>query len=126
MDIEIRKYDSAQHDERVLQLIESEGEEWKDYLTPTYKETLKRSITYVAFADQVLCGYSRSINDHGYYIWVIDLLVHQQYRGHSIGKKLLECIHPDFPEQEVFVLSDVDEYYQKQGYSKEGSIFKIK
>lgn len=125
MKIEIKKYDHSKEYTELLEILKSEGEEWKDYFDSKYQEVLKQSITYVAYADNELCGYSRSINDCGLYIWVIDLLVDNRFRGNSIGKKLMECLLTDYPGQEVFVMSDVDRYYEKLGYSKEGSIFKI-
>lgn len=125
MNIEIRKYDHSKEYDKLLEIIKSEGEEWKDYFNPKYQIVLKKSVTYVAYIDNILCGYSRSVNDFGLYIWVIDLLVDEKYRGNSIGQKLMECLLVDFPNQDVFVMSDVDEYYNKLGYKKEGSIFKI-
>jgi len=126
MNIEIKKYNELEDYSRLLELIESEGEEWRDYLQPKYRVNLQQSITYVAYTDETLCGYSRSMNDCDFYIWVIDLLVGRAYRGHSIGRKLLECIRSEFPNHDAFVMSDVDGYYEKLGYAKEGSIFKIK
>ena len=125
MNIKVKKYNKSEDYKKVSELIESEGEEWKDYLNPKYQVNLEHSITYVAYANEVLCGYSRSMSDYGFFIWVIDLLVGKNFRGNSIGKKLLECILIDFPNQDVFVMSDVDGYYAKLGYKKEGSIFKI-
>jgi GNAT superfamily N-acetyltransferase len=125
MNIEIKKYNPTRDYEKLIEVIELEGEEWKDYLQPKYQESLERSITYVAYVDGNTCGYSRSMNDSGFYIWVLDLLVAKKYRGNSIGKKLLECLAANYPDQETFVMSDVDEYYEKLGYAKEGSIFKI-
>ena len=125
MKIEIKKYEHSKVYDALVSIIKSEGEEWVDYLSPKYQEALKRSITYVAYADDKLCGYSRSINDSGIYIWVLDLLVDKAYRGHSIGRKLMECILTDYPDQDVYVLSDVDGYYKKLGYAKEGSVFKV-
>ena len=125
MNIEIRAYDRLKDQDELLEIIKSEGEEWKGYFDPKYQEALEHSITYVAYSEKKLCGYSRSINDHGLYIWVIDLLVDKGYRGNSIGKKLMECLLTNYPDQDVFVMSDVDGYYQKLGYKKEGSIFKV-
>lgn len=125
MNIVIRKYDPAVDYDPLLALIRSEGEEWKRYLDSTYQRALEESITYVAYFDDELCGYSRSMRDGGLYIWVIDLLVHQKWRGHSIGKQLMECLLTDYPGQDVYVMSDIDVYYKKLGYQKEGSIFKV-
>lgn len=125
MKIIIRKYNNSEDYEKVLELIETEGDEWKDYLNPKYKVNLEKSITYVAYVDKILCGYSRSISDFGFFIWVVDLLVNKKYRGNSIGKKLMESVLNDYPDKDVFVMSDVDEFYEKIGYQKEGSIFKV-
>jgi hypothetical protein len=38
----------------------------------------------------------------------------------------MECIVKDHPERTVYVMSDVDPYYQKLGYPREGSVFEIK
>jgi len=126
MNLKIRKYNPTLDYENLMKLVQSEGEEWEDYLNPPYRKALENSITYVALTGEELCGYSRSINDSGLFIWVIDLLVDKNRRGLSIGKKLMECILTDFPDTHVFVMSDVDEYYEKLGYEKEGSIFKVK
>ena len=125
MKIEIKKYDHSKDYHQVLEIIKSEGEEWKDYFDSKYQEVLKKSITYVAYTNNELCGYSRSINDCDLNIWIIDLLVDKKYRGNSIGKRLMECLLVEFPNQNVFVLSDVDGYYEKLRYRKEGSIFKV-
>jgi len=125
----IRAYNKATDEEKLMQLIELEGEEWACYsaekVAEKYKLALESSITYVAYKDDVLCGYSRSIDDCGFYIYVCDLLVMASYRGQNIGRKLMECVSLDYPNQTVHVMSDVDEYYLKQGYKREGSIFKV-
>lgn len=126
MNVEIRKYNSANDYEQLVELIRSEGAEWKEYLNPKYGISLEQSITYVAIIGDELCGYSRSLNDPGYYVWVVDLLVHKNRRGHAIGKQLMDCVRHDFPDQEILVMSDVDPYYEKLGYKKEGSVFTVK
>ena len=126
MNLKIRKYNPTLDYENLMKLIQSEGEEWKDYLNPNYRKVLENSITYVALIEDELCGYSRSLSDSGLFVWVIDLLVNKNRRGLSIGKTLMECILTDFPDIDVFVMSDVDTYYDKLGYEKEGSIFKVK
>ncbi len=125
MNLKIRKYNPALDYKDLLKLVQSEGEEWKDYLKPSYRKALENSITYVALIGEELCGYSRSLGDSGLFIWIIDLLVNKNRRGLSIGKKLMECILTDYPDIDVFVMSDVDPYYDKLGYKKEGSIFKL-
>jgi len=47
------------------------------------------------------------------------------YRGKEIGRKLMECIYKDYPNQVVYVMSDVDGYYEKVDYKRIGSIFEV-
>lgn len=125
MQITIQKYEHQKDYKQLIKLIYSEGEEWKLYLGPKYKKALESSIVYVAYTNNELCGYARSINDSDFYIWIVDLLVDKKYRGNAIGQKLMECFLRDFPNLDVLVMSDVDDYYTKLGYKKEGSIFKV-
>lgn len=127
--MDIRRYNKNLDEDKIMKIIEDEGDEWECYsgcnVSGKYREALSDSITYVAYEGEKLCGYSRSIDDCGFYIYVCDLLVSPTYRGRSIGRRLMECIYSDFPGHIVYVMSDVDEYYKKQGYKYEGSIFEV-
>lgn len=122
----IKKYEKE--DEKFLiELIKKEG--WECYTSKNslekYKKALLESITYVAYEQNILCGYSRSLDDHGFYIYICDLLVDKTYRNNVIGQKLMEKLCIDYPKHDVYVMSDEDEFYLKKGYVKEGSIFKL-
>lgn len=125
----VTKYSELRDEDKLMELIKNEGEEWacysSDNMSEKYKAALSNSINYVAYEENRLCGYSRSVNDNDFYIYVCDLLVDPNYRGHSIGFALMECIYKDFPEQIVYVMSDVDGYYKKLGYKIEGSVFEV-
>ena len=112
--LDVLPYNPARDFGKVMQLIESEGEEWNCYSTGAnrkkYEKSLSQSITYIACSADVLCGYSRSIDDFGFDIYICDLLVHESYRGKSIGKHLIERVTADFPNRTIYVMSDVDEY----------------
>lgn len=66
-----------------------------------------------------------NLDDCGFYVYVCDLLVMPEQRGKDIGRKLMECIYDDYPDRIVYVMSDVDAYYEKQGYRREGSVFEV-
>ena len=127
--MDIRKYDKKLDEDKLMSLIEGQGEEWDCYSSEEksgkYMAALEKSITYVAYEGDVLCGYSRSIDDCGFYVYVCDLLVMKEYRGRSTGRKLMECICFDYPDLIAYVMSDVDGYYEKLGYRKEGSVFEV-
>ncbi|MCL2312327.1 MAG: GNAT family N-acetyltransferase [Firmicutes bacterium] len=126
--MEIRKYKKEKDESKLIEIIELEGEEWT-YTAPhtidKYKMALENSITYVAYKNDELCGFSRSINDNDLYVYVCDLLVTPKFRGQNIGKQLMECLYDDFSDATVFVMSDVDEYYKKIGYRKKGSVLEV-
>jgi ribosomal protein S18 acetylase RimI-like enzyme len=127
--MDIKRY-SKEDEQQLFDMIEEEGEEWIDYYSSEgYKKyiiALASSITYVAYVEDVLCGYARCRDDDGFGIYVYDLLVKKAYRGKSIGKKLIEQACKDFLDQPVYVMSDVDPYYEKLGFKREGSIFEVK
>ena len=126
--MQIRKYEKADED-NVMKIIELEGKEWEDYSAPKnqnmFRKALEKSITYVAYEDDELCGFSRSVDDNACEIIVCDLLVTPKHRGKNIGSKLMECIYNDYSNKTVYVMSDVDDYYKKQGYEKVGTVFEV-
>ena len=127
--MKIRAYNKHDDEEKLMKMIKTEGKEWacysNDSASDRYRLALENSITYVAYEGGTIYGYSRSINDCDFYVYVCDLLVVPMYRGRKIGRKLLEYIYNDYPNHIVYVMSDVDEYYKKQGFKREGSIYEV-
>jgi len=123
----VRKYNKHSDETGLMEMIlHEDGWDYADgAMSDKYKKALEDSITYVAFHEETLCGYSRSIDDYGLYIYVCDLLVKPAFRGKDAGRQLMECISKDYPDREVFVMSDVDGYYEKIGYERIGSVFKV-
>lgn len=111
----------------ILAMIEAEGNEWIDYWSPEscdrFIATMSNCISYVASEDSELCGYIRCRDDNGFGIYIYDLLVAPAFRGHGLGRMLIEQVCADYPGQSVYVMSDADGYYEKQGYRREGSLF---
>lgn len=126
--MEIKNY-SEIDEMKLFAMLKEEGTEWESYYGDNgrekYKQALASCITYVAYEGDILCAYVRCKDDHGFGVYVYDLLVRKPYRGQNIGRKLLKFVCAKFPEDIVYVMSDVDEYYQKQGYRREGSIFQV-
>jgi len=125
--METRKYRKTTDEEQVMEMI-SQEEGWTysgESMSASYRKALESSITYVAYENGELCGYSRSLDDFGHYVYVCDLLVRPNHRGKGLGRKLMECIHADYPGRTIYVMSDVDGYYTKQGYQRAGSLFEV-
>lgn len=127
----IRRYEPESDDEEMLfQLLKREGDEWQDSWKgegrSAYQKALCSSITYLLFDGTELCGFARCRDDNGFGFYVYDLLVDKKQRGKEYGRMLMEQAYHDFPNDVVYVMSDVDPYYEKLGYEKEGTIFTVK
>lgn len=127
--MEIKRY-GKEYEEMLFDLLLNEGEQWSDYHGSAgrerYVKALESSVTYIACDGGLVCGYARCREDDGFGVYIYDLLVRKSHRGRQIGKSLMERVCRDFPGQRVYVMSDVDPYYEKLGYRREGSIFEVR
>jgi len=125
----VRRYTKADED-ALFAMIEAEGEEWQAHWQGTgrdkYVVALENSIVYIILQEGILCGFARCRDDDGFGVYVYDLLVDKAYRGQEYGRKLMERACKDFPDSTVYVMSDVNPYYEKLGYETEGTIFVVK
>jgi GNAT superfamily N-acetyltransferase len=80
---------------------------------------------YVCLEEDDLIAYIRCKEDSGFGVYVYDLLVRKDKRGNQVGKSLIEHIKDEFKNQSIYIMSDVDLYYEKCGYVKIGSIFEV-
>jgi GNAT superfamily N-acetyltransferase len=86
---------------------------------------MARCEVFVVVDAAEVCGYARCIEDPGFGLHVIDLLVAQPWRGQRVGRLLLETAAGQFSHVPTYVHSDVDPYYAKQGYRRVGSLFQV-
>jgi len=59
-------------------------------------------------------------------------MVIRRYLKSEDEQKLFELLKKEgeerayyWPDHKIYVMSDVDEYYEKQGYRREGSIYEV-
>lgn len=114
---------------KLFELLKSEGEDWGDYTSESgrtqYNKAIESSIVYICLEEDDLIAYIRCKDDSGFGVYVYDLLVRQDKRGNQIGKKLIEYVKDEYKNQSIYIMSDVDPYYEKCGYKKIGSIFEV-
>ena len=125
--MKITKY-RPEHEEAVLSAIKNDPN-WEmftnDDAIETYKNSLKKGVTYVCYDNSEFCGYVRALLDKGFAIYVSELYVIPGCRNRRIGRSLLERVIVDFPNLTVYALSDEDAYYENIGYRKTGSVFEL-
>jgi ribosomal protein S18 acetylase RimI-like enzyme len=116
--------------EHELELISLLGKEpdWSSFLSDdaidTFKKALLESETFLCESKGNICGYLRALVD-GFGIYISELYVAPQYRGRGFGSELLAKVKQEHPNQDVYVLSDEDTYYEKLGYQRVGSVFQL-
>jgi ribosomal protein S18 acetylase RimI-like enzyme len=118
---------TTEHEDGLLAVLGAEPD-WSSFVGPgaidTFKAALLNSETYVCESQGAICGYVRALVD-GFGIYVSELYVAPPYRGNGYGKQLLEMIRHTHADEDVYVLSDEDPYYEKLGYTRVGSVFKL-
>lgn len=126
--MEIRKY-QASDIEGLFALMSREGDEWT-YNSAEEEEKymicMQRSIAFVAVEENKIQAYVRCKNDDGFGIYVLDLLVDKNFRGRNIGGKLIEEVRKIYPAGPMYITSDSDGYYKKQGFEIVGTLFEVK
>jgi ribosomal protein S18 acetylase RimI-like enzyme len=111
----------------LISLLEKEPD-WSSFLSDdavdTFKEALLESETLLCESKGNICGYLRAVVD-GFGIYISELYVAPQYRGGGLGAELLARVKQEHPNQVIYVLSDEDAYYEKLGYQRVGSVFRL-
>lgn len=122
----ILKY-QKKHEIELISLLAREPD-WGSFLSDeaigTFRTVLLDSETFLYEHQGNICGYLRALVD-GFGIYVSELYIAPEYRGKGFGSELLAKVKQEHPNQDVYVLSDEDVYYEKLGYQRVGSVFKL-
>ena len=122
----IFRYDKL-HESELIALLTSDPD-WSSFTGPdsinAFKSALLSNETYVYKIESKICGYLRALADE-FGIYVSELYISPRHRKNGYGKELLKKIKQEHPNQDVYVLSDEDIYYEKLGYKRVGSIFQL-
>lgn len=103
-----------------------------DFLSRAYwANTRPREMTDKAFANSMVfgvyegqkqIGIARVVTDFSVFAYLCDVFIHENYRGHGLGKWLMQTVteHPDLKHVRRFMLvtSDAHGLYQQFGFSQ--------
>lgn len=61
------------------------------------ERSIEHSLNFGVYDGERQVGFARVVTDQTIFAYLCDVFVHEDYRGHSLGKWMMECImaHPD-------------------------------
>lgn len=81
---------------------------------------LQHSLTFGIYDGARQIGLARIVTDYTTFAWLCDVFIHEDYRGHGLGKWLMETIHshPDLQGLRRWLLatSDAHGLYAQYGW----------
>ena len=72
-------------------------------------------------------GMARAFTDHGYFVFIVDVIVHPNYQGQHLGTKLMNAVLDHYrqtlrPGQKrsvnLMAISGKEEFYEKLGFTR--------
>lgn len=61
------------------------------------ERSIEHSMNFGVYDGERQIGFARIVTDQTIFAYICDVFIHEDYRGHSLGKWMMECImaHPD-------------------------------
>lgn len=83
---------------------------------------LQHSLTFGVYDGNRQIGLARIVSDYTTFAWLCDVFIHEDYRGHGLGKWLMETIqsHPDLQGLRRWILATRDAHglYEQFGWTR--------
>ena len=85
----------------------------------TIERAIQHSICFGAYVEGVQVGFARCVTDYATIFWLCDVIVDESYRGHGIGKALMEAVSSHEKLQGlsgILMTRDAHGLYAKHGF----------
>ena len=86
----------------------------------TIEKSVQHSICFGAYSEGVQVGFARCVTDYATIFWLCDVIVDEAYRGHGIGKALMEAVSSCEALQGlsgILMTKDAHGLYAKHGFA---------
>jgi GNAT superfamily N-acetyltransferase len=84
------------------------------------ERAFNNSLVFGVYESNKQIGLARIVTDYGVFAYLCDVFIHEEYRGHGLGKWLIETIlsHPDLQGLRRWVLATHDAHglYSQYGW----------
>ena len=85
------------------------------------ERALQNSLVFGVYEGDKQVGMARVVTDYSIFAYLCDVFIHEDYRGHGLGKWLIQTIleHPDLVEMRrwVLVTDDAHGLYKQYGFT---------
>jgi GNAT superfamily N-acetyltransferase len=85
------------------------------------ERALNNSLVFGVYDGDKQVGVARVVTDFSIFAYLCDVFIHEDYRGHGLGKWLIQTVleHPDLAEMRrwVLVTSDAHGLYRQYGFT---------
>lgn len=86
------------------------------------EKSIKHSLNFGMYDGDRQIGFARVVTDHAVFAYLCDVFIDENYRGHALGKWMMECImsHPDLQGLKRWCLLTKDAHglYQQFGFTE--------
>jgi GNAT superfamily N-acetyltransferase len=90
------------------------------------ERSIENSLCYGVYHGNRQIGFARVVTDHATMYWLCDVFVDEEYRGHGIGKKLVESLTASEELKNLMGLlgtRDAHELYKQYGFEEDKDRF---
>jgi GNAT superfamily N-acetyltransferase len=89
------------------------------------REVVERSIAgslpFGVYLGEEQVGFARAVTDHATFVWIADVYIEAEHRGHGLGKRLVAAMldHPDLQGLRRWMLATADAHglYRQFGFA---------
>ncbi len=113
--------DKKQLDINVIKELLSTSYWAKDRTLEQIKTTIKSCECFGVYHSSTQIGFARVLTDYVCLFYVFDVIIHPDYRGKGLGKKLMQCIvnNSHFKNlRGMLATQDAHGLYEKYGFKK--------
>ena len=86
------------------------------------EKSIKHSLNFGMFDNEKQIGFARVVTDYSVFAYLCDVFIHEEYRGHALGKWMMECIlsHPELQGLKRWCLLTKDAHglYKQFGFTE--------